>query len=421
MVHGLEVSRGKRRFDAAHRNKNENTMTNEELLNIVQQVKREQLSTIKERLPESKQGVDVTINGKTYTAFIRRLTTEECARLQSVPDWYQWGDISDTQRYTMLGNGWNVNVIKHCFSFLPKFDRPIRVLSLFDGMACGAIALKELDIPLQYYISSEIDSNAIRAEKMNFPDMIQVGSVTDIDVDDLVERYGVPDLLIGGSPCQSFSMSGTRKGMATEEGEEVYTLERYLELKQCGFSFSGQSYLFWEYMRILTELRKHNPNIYFFLENVEMLQKWESCLSHAIGVRGVHINAALVSAQNRKRIYWSNFRTKVAEEQTLFSFDDDPFSLPRLETDIPQPTDRGEVISDVLDDNVDKRFYLRDALVGDLLDKTDTEKLKDYTKMPQIKPADIFDWLVRHGGYPYDSFGLAHLCYNAEKRRLDEA
>ena len=94
--------------------------------------------------------------------------------------------------------------------------------------------------------------------------------------------------------------------MATKENEKILSLDRYLELKEQGFEFEGQSYLFWEYMRILTELRKHNPDIKFLLENVKMKKEWERVLTEAIGVLGVHINSALVSAQNRKRIYWTN-------------------------------------------------------------------------------------------------------------------
>ena len=112
--------------------------------------------------------------------------------------------------------------------------------------------------------------------------------------------------------------------MATKENEKILTLERYLELKEQGFEFEGQSYLFWEYMRILTELRKLNPNIKFLLENVKMKKEWEQVLTEAIGVPGVHINSALVSAQNRKRIYWTNIEG------------------------IQQPEDRGLLLRDVL-------------------------------------------------------------------------
>lgn len=172
----------------------------------------------------------------------------------------------------------------------------MNVLSLFDGQSCGQIALKELGIIPDKYYASEIDKHAIAQTQLNFPNTIQLGSVVDVDVSELDNI----DLLIGGSPCQSFSFAGKRNGMSTTENEEIYTLDRYLELKSEGFQFEGQSYLFWEYMRIL---RDSKPN-YFLLENVEMGEKWETILSEAIGIRPVHINSALVSAQNRKRLYW---------------------------------------------------------------------------------------------------------------------
>ena len=170
------------------------------------------------------------------------------------------------------------------------------VLSLFDGMSCGQIALKELGVKVDKYYASEIDKHAIKQTMLNFPDTIQLGSVTDVDVSKLDKI----DLLIGGSPCTNFSFAGKRNGMSTTTNEEIYTLERYLELKNNGFEFEGESYLFWEYMRIL---RDSKPN-YFLLENVEMGEKWETILSEAIGIRPVHINSALVSAQNRRRLYW---------------------------------------------------------------------------------------------------------------------
>lgn len=172
----------------------------------------------------------------------------------------------------------------------------MNVLSLFDGLSCGQIALKELGIKVDKYYASEIDKHAIKQTMLNFPDTIQLGSVTDVDVSKLDKI----DLLIGGSPCTNFSFAGKRNGMSTTTNEEIYTLDRYLELKADGFQFEGQSYLFWEYMRIL---RDSKPN-YFLLENVEMGEKWETILSEAIGIRPVHINSALVSAQNRRRLYW---------------------------------------------------------------------------------------------------------------------
>ena len=226
----------------------------------------------------------------------------------------------------------------------------MNVLSLFDGMSGGRIALKELGVTPNIYYASEIDKHAIAQTHLNFPDVVQLGSVTEVDVSKLEPI----DLLIGGSPCQSFSMAGRRNGMTTTEHEEVLTLERYLELKEQGFEFEGQSYLFWEYMRILTDIRKYNLNVLFLLENVEMGKKWEAVLSRAIGLYGVHINSALVSAQNRKRIYWTNIRTR---KEGLFG---------EIYTDIPQPEDMGLLLKDILEQEVDEKYYLSDKAVNAL-------------------------------------------------------
>jgi DNA (cytosine-5)-methyltransferase 1 len=224
----------------------------------------------------------------------------------------------------------------------------LNVLSLFDGMSCGQQALERSGIKYNKYYASEIDKYAIHVTQHNYPDTIQIGSVTEIDVSNLDPI----DLLIGGSPCQSFSFAGKRNGMTTACNEEIYTLDRYLELKSDGFQFEGESYLFWEYMRILTNIRKYNPDVLFLLENVEMGSKWERILSEAIGIFGVHINSALVSAQNRKRIYWTNIRVR---EEGLFG---------ELHSDIPQPEDRGILLKDVLEDNVAEKYYLSDKMLN---------------------------------------------------------
>ena len=234
----------------------------------------------------------------------------------------------------------------------------MNVLSLFDGMSCGQIALKELGVRVDKYYASEIDKHAIKQTMLNFPDTIQLGSVTDVDISKLDKI----DLLIGGSPCTNFSFAGKRNGMSTTTNEEIYTLDRYLELKKEGFQFEGESFLFWEYMRILNDIRKYNPNVKFLLENVEMGKKWERTLSEAIGLFGVHINSALVSAQNRKRIYWTNIRTK---QMGLFV---DVYS------DIPQPEDRGILLKDILEDGVEDKYYLNADVIDKLVQHRERHK-----------------------------------------------
>ena len=225
------------------------------------------------------------------------------------------------------------------------------VLSLFDGMSCGQIALRELKIKIETYYASEIDKFAIAQTKLNFPETVQIGDVRNIDA----RKLGHIDLIIGGSPCQSFSFAGKRAGMATKEKEKIYTLDRYLELKKTNFEFEGQSYLFWEYVRILAEVREDNPNVLFMLENVEMGKQWEAVINQALGIKGMHVNSALVSAQVRKRIYWTNIRT----------FQADLFDVP--ESAIPQPKDRGILLKHILDDEVPDRFYLKPETIEKLL------------------------------------------------------
>jgi DNA (cytosine-5)-methyltransferase 3A len=214
----------------------------------------------------------------------------------------------------------------------------MNVLSLFDGMSCGQQALQRSGINVNNYYASEIDKYGIKVTMANYPNTIQLGSVVDVD------GYKLPkiDLLIGGSPCQSFSFAGKRKGMSTKDEQEILTLEHYLKLKSEGFEFEGQSYLFWEYMRLLNEVKPK----YFLLENVEMGEKWEKVLSKAIGVNGIHINSALVSAQNRRRIYWTNIGM---EPSGLFG---------DLESIIEQPKDKGILLKDILENQVDEKYFL---------------------------------------------------------------
>jgi DNA (cytosine-5)-methyltransferase 3A len=224
----------------------------------------------------------------------------------------------------------------------------MNVLSLFDGMSCGQQALQRQGIKVDNYYASEIDKYAISITQKNYPGTIQLGSVVNVDVTKL-ERI---DLLIGGSPCQSFSFAGKRKGMSTKDEIEILTLNQYLELKEQNFEFEGQSYLFWEYMRILTDIRKINPDVKFLLENVMMGEKWEKVLSKAIGVNPIEINSALVSAQNRRRLYWTNIGMKPSG---LFG---------DLESIIVQPNDQCILLKDILESEVDEKYFLSDARIN---------------------------------------------------------
>jgi len=200
----------------------------------------------------------------------------------------------------------------------------MNVLSLFDGMSCGRIALDRANIKVNKYYASEIDKYAIKVSSTNYPDNVNLGSVVDINVSSLDKI----DLLIGGSPCQSFSFAGKQNGMSTKCKQEITTLDQYLLLKMLGFEFEGQSYLFWEYIRVLTDIRKTNPDALFMLENVKMSKKWQDILSKTIGCEPILINSALVSAQNRKRLYWTNI------------------------PDIGQPEDKGILLKDIIENGV---------------------------------------------------------------------
>jgi DNA (cytosine-5)-methyltransferase 3A len=260
----------------------------------------------------------------------------------------------------------------------------MKVLSLFDGMSCGQLALKKAGIKVDQYYASEIDKFAIKVTMANFPNTIQLGDVTKVNTKDLT---GI-DLLIGGSPCQSFSFAGKRKGMSTKDEQEILTLDHYLQLKREGYEFEGQSYLFWEYMRILYEVQPK----YFFLENVEMGEKWEKVLSKAIGVNGIHINSALLSAQNRKRIYWTNIGLKPSG---LFG---------DLESIIEQPKDRGILLKDILETEVDQKYYL-------------SEKMLDFFTKHDQKYKDL------GGGFafkPSEGYGKARTITNPGKNRMDD-
>lgn len=152
----------------------------------------------------------------------------------------------------------------------------MNVLSLFDGMSCGQIALNKLGIKYDNYFASEIDKYAIQVTQKNYPDTKQIGSVTEVKGEDLPKI----DLLFGGSPCQSFSNAGLRNG------------------------FDGKSKLFWEFVRVLKEVKPK----YFMLENVKMKQEWKDIITKELGIDPIEICSSNFSAQQRKRLYWTNIK-----------------------------------------------------------------------------------------------------------------
>ena len=153
----------------------------------------------------------------------------------------------------------------------------MNVLSLFDGMSCGQIALNKAGVKYDTYFASEVDKYAIKVAQANYPDTVQIGDVTQVDHTRL--PFDGIDLLMGGSPCQGFSFAG----------------------KQLNFD-DPRSKLFFEFVRLKDELKPK----YFLMENVPMKQESQDIISEYLGVKPVMINSSLFSAQNRKRLYWTN-------------------------------------------------------------------------------------------------------------------
>lgn len=242
----------------------------------------------------------------------------------------------------------------------------MRVLGLFDGKSCGQIALLELGIIPEVYYASEIDRPAIKQTQLNFPDTIQLGDVwrlrcaitfNDKTVCRVMSSQYISDknkkrfafarsinwslinLILAGSPCQGFSFAG----------------------KQLAFN-DPRSKLFFEFIKILNYIKKLNPNVLFLLENVNMKKTYLRVISEYCELFPVRINSARVSAQNRDRWYWSNIRTR---QEGLFG---------EIHTDIPQPEDRGIFIKDILEDDVDEKYYLSDKCVQKLLAHAERQK-----------------------------------------------
>lgn len=174
----------------------------------------------------------------------------------------------------------------------------IKVLSLFDGISCARVALDRLGIKIDKYYASEIDKYAIQIALKNYPDTIEVGDITQLKDSDFKDI----DLLIGGSPCQDLSIAGKRKGLNGE-----------------------RSGLFWEYARLLNEIKPK----YFVLENVNSMPKEaKQIITDTLGVDPIMIDASLVSAQSRKRLFWTNIPNVI------------------------QPEDKGILLKDILEEGI---------------------------------------------------------------------
>ena len=180
----------------------------------------------------------------------------------------------------------------------------MNILSLFDGISVGYLALQRAGVEVNKYYASEIDEYAIQVSEKNYPDIIRLGDVQDWkrwDID-----WSSIDLLIGGSPCQGFSFAG----------------------KQLNFE-DERSKLFFEYVDILNHLKAVNPDIKFLLENVRMKKEYQDIITEHLGVQPVMIDSTLVSAQRRKRVYWTNI------------------------ADIKPPCDKGILLKDIVHETAD--------------------------------------------------------------------
>ena len=204
----------------------------------------------------------------------------------------------------------------------------MNVLSLFDGMSCGMLALQRAGIEVTNYFASEIDKYSQIISQKNFPQIIRLGDVTKVFAKDLPKI----DLIIGGSPCQGFSMAGKMLGHE-----------------------DPRSKLFWEFKRLVDECKPK----YFLLENVRMKKQDEQIITDAMGVKPLMINSALVSAQNRKRLYWTNINADVCD---LFG---------TLQSHIPQPEDKHLFLKDIIGPEVDAKYYLTKKQIDSLLKQTD--------------------------------------------------
>lgn len=189
----------------------------------------------------------------------------------------------------------------------------MNILSLFGGIECGRVALERAGIPIDKYYSSEVDPYAIKIANKNYPDIIQLGDINNID---FTQFIGKIDLIMGGSPCQNLSIVN-KKSRDGLEGDK--------------------SKLFYKFVEAVATIKPK----YFLFENVASMNKKDrEVISDILGVKPVLINSALVSAQTRNRLYWTNIGK------------------------IEQPEDKGIFIKDVLEKYVDEKYYISEKMKG---------------------------------------------------------
>ena len=190
----------------------------------------------------------------------------------------------------------------------------MNILSLFDGISAGQVALQRAGIEVENYHASEIDKYAIQITQKNHPNTIQLGDITkwrEWDID-----WSSIDIVIGGSPCQGFSFAG----------------------KQLNFE-DPRSKLFFDYLDICNHVADHNPKMKFLLENVRMKQEYQDVISEFLGISPMFINSSLVSAQNRPRLYWTNIENVI------------------------QPKDKKILLRDVILNDVEDKYHLTDQAI----------------------------------------------------------
>ena len=169
----------------------------------------------------------------------------------------------------------------------------MNILSLFDGISCGRVALDRAGIPVNTYYASEIDKYAIQISQKNHPDIIRLGDVNNWENWDI--DWSSIDLILAGSPCQGFSFAG----------------------KQLAFD-DKRSALFFRFAEILSHVQSINPDVRFLLENVRMKKDFQNIITSVVGVEPIMIDSALVSAQRRKRLYWCNWDVEQPTDKNIF-------------------------------------------------------------------------------------------------------